>query len=515
MTESDPVENRLLVFVQSDVSAYIPLIAVDSEGAIIGPSVALEAILGPVTERVGTLAEFTERYIPVAQRQMFLDAFRARTEGSWAPAIRGVRFQLGLDHTAPMRWYGMHVMQLGEGFVIRFDDVTREVMLEQQLEQALQPSLEQVFLLDVFNHGNAVCLAPEDGIVQLASPQVALTLAVDPEELLGKPLLTILEAQVQDEDLPKLYRFYEELGFESGEFIAGGNHRLCLIQDDGERWIEISARQVPLGDNRFVLAIEIEDVTRTIILQRMLSAQAHDFRVPLSTIQIALPVFDTHDLSRQRSARGRIAAGIADATRIAEEMLDMLRAERGDLHIRKGEVHIEPIFSHLLAEFMQIAQSEQIRDFSYEVREGFPLLRADGDRILRVLRNLVENALRYSPPNAQVLMYAGRDPRDTSRWILSVLNTGVGIPQEDVRKMGSFGLRLGNSRRDSHGFGIWIARTIVEAHGWEFEVLSRSHADDSAFDEDLVPTDRIAGPGEEKVLIVIRIDPDDLEFSQT
>jgi signal transduction histidine kinase len=107
-----------------------------------------------------------------------------------------------------------------------------------------------------------------------------------------------------------------------------------------------------------------------------------------------------------------------------------------------------------------------------ELAPDLPLLDADPQRLEQVVINLLDNALKYSPPTGQVVLRAERVDR---RVRVQVLDEGIGIPAEDQETLFGRFQRAGNVRRlqlPGTGLGLFICRSIIEAHGGRIMLAS-------------------------------------------
>ena len=106
-----------------------------------------------------------------------------------------------------------------------------------------------------------------------------------------------------------------------------------------------------------------------------------------------------------------------------------------------------------------------------DVQDGLPPVRADADRLAQVLRNLLVNALRHTPEGGRIILSA--EQRDDNI-LLKVMDTGSGIPAEDLPYIFNRFYRGDQARRQTgeSGLGLAIARSIIEAHGGTITVDS-------------------------------------------
>ncbi len=198
----------------------------------------------------------------------------------------------------------------------------------------------------------------------------------------------------------------------------------------------------------------------------LLSTLAHEMRTPLTSIKgysTAL-LMEEADFSPETQR---------EFLQIIDEECDTLQDLIHDLLessvIEAGLLKLEPqpaILPRLAREVVDdIARRSRKHRFVVDFPEGFPIVEADPLRIMQVLRNLLDNAIKYSPQGGLIVVRG--EARDTEV-LVSVADQGVGIAPEDLNRLFEkfFRARTGLIRNVvGSGLGLPIARTIVEGHG--------------------------------------------------
>ncbi len=216
-----------------------------------------------------------------------------------------------------------------------------------------------------------------------------------------------------------------------------------------------------------------EALARAEELRRNLVADvAHELRTPLTVIQGNLrAILDgVYPLEA-----GEIAI-IYDETRLLSRLVDDLRelaqAEAGQLPLERRPVDMGELIQTAISGFAPAASEQQVT-LTAEVAPDLPMVHADPDRVSQVLRNLLGNALRYTPPGGQITVAAQAGPAGFVT--LRVRDTGSGIAPEDLPHVFERFWRADRSRARSSGgtgLGLAIARHLVEAHGGKISVES-------------------------------------------
>jgi len=126
----------------------------------------------------------------------------------------------------------------------------------------------------------------------------------------------------------------------------------------------------------------------------------------------------------------------------------------------------------LAIEGFQMQAAEQKVNLVTDVADGLPPVFVDADRMNMVLRNLISNALRYTPENGEIVVHASQKDGEA---ILNVTDTGRGIAVEDLPYVFDRFYRADKSRSRSSGgsgIGLAIVKQLVEAHGGKVLVKS-------------------------------------------
>jgi len=151
--------------------------------------------------------------------------------------------------------------------------------------------------------------------------------------------------------------------------------------------------------------------------------------------------------------------------RFVDDLREVSRMEAGALQLHREEIPPQELIESLVRRF-QPAYQEKGVDLHTEIAPETPALWVDRERLLQVLSNLLDNALRYTPSGGRVTL---RMAPEGEKWVrIEVQDTGVGIPPEHLPHIFKRFYRVEPSRSRAHGgsgLGLTIARLLVEAHG--------------------------------------------------
>jgi two-component system, OmpR family, sensor histidine kinase KdpD len=246
------------------------------------------------------------------------------------------------------------------------------------------------------------------------------------------------------------------------------------VSDAGERVLEAVASQVALAIERAGLeekARKAEVLGKAEELQRtLLHSVSHSLRTPLAAIVSALDPIADPDTVTNRAAIAELA-GIAQAEahrldRLVGNLLDLSRLEAGALRLRKEPHDIRDIVGTALGE---IERTDGLIESI--VHPGIPLVTVDFVLVVRILVNLLENAMKYSPADRSVRLEARATGREME---LRVSDCGCGIPTAERQRIFQRFFRLAETASaPGLGLGLAVCKGFVEAHNGKIWVEDR------------------------------------------
>lgn len=188
---------------------------------------------------------------------------------------------------------------------------------------------------------------------------------------------------------------------------------------------------------------------------------AHDMRTPLSAMTLAISsaqqVGGSEDLKRVLEIAAKNAKALSD---IIESLIETSASGEGHLELRQF-LPLDLVTSAV----DQIVPLAEQKALHIEVGEmvALPSIEVDGIRIIRVLVNLLSNAIRLSPEGGRIEITAkSRNNDGNSVHVFSVSDEGPGVPEQDIDRIFIEGVSLA---KPSTGLGLAVCREIVEAHG--------------------------------------------------
>ena len=260
-------------------------------------------------------------------------------------------------------------------------------------------------------------------------------------------------------------------------------HRELTLGDD--RWFAVNA--AGLEDSRqnlvgYVLAFH--EVTELKRLERIradfVANVSHEMRTPLTAIQGYAETLlhnPPHDSRMERQFLNIVARHSERLGRLIDDLLALSDLEMGNVNMRMQRVGARPLLDRVLDLFSDQAKKRHIR-LRAEVAADTPDILGDEDRLQQLLINLVDNALKYTPENGDVLVTASGGPAadgQSAATALTVSDTGCGIPEKDLPRLTERFYRVDKARSrelGGTGLGLAIVKHIVQAHGGDLKIDS-------------------------------------------
>ncbi|MFZ5857300.1 MAG: sensor histidine kinase [Chloroflexota bacterium] len=208
------------------------------------------------------------------------------------------------------------------------------------------------------------------------------------------------------------------------------------------------------------------EVARANTLRKQMTADiAHDLRTPLTVIAGYVESMRDGDLAPTPERLDVIYAEIDRLQRLVADLRLLAHTDAGELRLNLAPLELRSLLERVASSFRLAAEQKGV-SLTVEADSDLPEIQADESRLDRVLSNLVANALRHTPEGGRISILATRKHQYI---IISVEDTGEGIPPADLPHIFDRFYRADKSRTDadgaSSGLGLAIAKALVEAHG--------------------------------------------------
>jgi PAS domain S-box-containing protein len=241
--------------------------------------------------------------------------------------------------------------------------------------------------------------------------------------------------------------------------------------DDDLALAEELARRAALAVDNARLFHEAQQATRA--RDEMLAVVAHDLRNPLNTMSMSCSLLlesaSASDRPMEQKQLTIMRRAAERMNRLIHDLLDVKRIEQGRLSVDPRSETMSAIVRDAIDMLRPLATAQALT-LESEVPEDLPRILADAPRIQQVLSNLVGNAIKFTPRGGRITL---RAQFESSEVRLAVIDTGPGIPADQLPHI--FSRFWQARRRDDRGIGLGlaIARGIVEAHQGRIWVESR------------------------------------------
>jgi PAS domain S-box-containing protein len=245
-------------------------------------------------------------------------------------------------------------------------------------------------------------------------------------------------------------------------------HILVMVEDvTAVRETQDQLGQALESERKANANLEKLDRTKT----EFLSVVSHEFRTALTGIQGFSELIRDGGLDPEEvKTYGAYIFNDADrVNRLIGDMLDLDRMESGRMSIRLQDVDINEILSDAI---VRAASTGTLVEFKADLDPRLPIVRGDHDRLIQVVANLVNNAVKYSPEGGLVTLSSQIEGAFT---LISVTDTGIGIPADEIGHVFERFRRVRSGAGQSipgTGLGLTIVKQIVEMHGGKIWVES-------------------------------------------
>ncbi len=343
---------------------------------------------------------------------------------------------------------------------VLFEDLARA---KNRLETVLNSVGEGILLLDL------------QGNINLINAPIETLTHTPAEQLNGHNLLAVPEQALGSLGYSRQQAAELVQSLEKGLVPAMQKTVIQSVHSGPEKMYErISAPVWGQNDRIIGIILVIRDVTeeyeinqaRELITQTIV----HDLKSPMGTIQNALELID-ETTTAGNGQDGVVAQSLSIANRatqrvlsLVDALLDIAKMQSGEMEVILEDIDLRETIDQLVVDFLPQAQAIGVI-LRTDIDPGLTHLRVDRIKFNRILTNLIDNALKFTPTGKQILIAAR--PEGSDRVRLHVADHGPGIPEEYREKIFERFTQVPgrNGRRRGSGLGLTFCRLAVEAHG--------------------------------------------------
>lgn len=250
-----------------------------------------------------------------------------------------------------------------------------------------------------------------------------------------------------------------------------------------ELYLEVTTNQVFDNQHNLLGFIKIvRDRSREIQLLKtkseFITLAAHQLRTPLAGLRWAAESMAKEELGplapEQKQISKQNLEVIEKLVKLVDDLLDVSKIEEGKFGYQMEKSDLASLTQDVLETSKENAQKYGVKLVFYKPETQLPLVKMDRSKIMMVIQNLVDNAIKYNVPNGEVRVKAEQLP-DKPYLQVSIEDTGIGIPSDDTPRLFTKFFRASNTLKketEGSGLGLFIARNIVKRHGGDISVKS-------------------------------------------
>jgi len=285
----------------------------------------------------------------------------------------------------------------------------------------------------------------------------------------GKPFLEV----IRNTELHEVFRESRTAG------EGSVSHRELRLASPVERRVQVNAVPLRLAADEVGVVMVLHDVTELRRLEQVrtefVANVSHELRTPLTAIQGYLETLLAGALEERENARRFLEIVFRHTERLGRllnDLTDLSNIELGRVSLKLAPTRLDEVVDAVLAIMGPKATSGRVTLRS-RLPADLPPVLADRDRLVQIVINLVDNAVKYTPEGGRVTVQAQK-PAD-GQVEVEVADTGIGIPPVDLPRITERFYRVDKARSrelGGTGLGLAIVKHLVFAHGGQLRIES-------------------------------------------
>jgi len=284
-----------------------------------------------------------------------------------------------------------------------------------------------------------------------------------------KPFLEV----IRNTDLHEVFHESREAG------EGSVSHRELRLASPVERRVQVNAVPLRLGPDEVGVVMVLHDVTELRRLEQVrtefVANVSHELRTPLTAIQGYLETLLSGALEERQNARRFLEIVFRHTERLGRllnDLTDLSNIELGRVSLKLAPTRLDEVVDTVLAIMGPKAASGRV-SLSSRLSAELPSVLADRDRLVQVVLNLVDNAVKYTPQSGRVTVQARTAGEGHVE--IDVIDNGIGIPPVDLPRITERFYRVDKARSrelGGTGLGLAIVKHLVFAHGGQLRIES-------------------------------------------
>jgi two-component system phosphate regulon sensor histidine kinase PhoR len=296
-----------------------------------------------------------------------------------------------------------------------------------------------------------------------------------------------IESDIEGKTLMETLRKSElmeivEKAVESGQALS---HEIEVIHPK-ELYLMTTAAPFSLKGEVSGVVLAFHDITRLKQLEDIrtdfVANVSHEIRTPITAIKGFAETLLEGAINDRENAHRFLEAIKNHSERLnslVNDLLTLSRIELGDIKITKEVVDVDDVVNTVFATLRDKARGKGLY-LKKEISPEIPEIKADRDRLIQILLNLVDNGIKFAEDGGikikvQSSKFKVQKEEEKDFIEITVEDTGIGIPKKHLPRLGERFYRVDKARSrelGGTGLGLAIVKHLVKAHGWEMEIES-------------------------------------------
>ena len=380
---------------------------------------------------------------------------------------------------APIRLMEKITRKLRQGLptssiILRTSDETKKLAdninylvdeLKNQIRLANEEKSKLMTAITSINEG--VLILNKEEKIEFVSPTMANILSPEYDNIYGKTLLEALR-NLELQDLYNKFKQYKETA--TGEITLGGTNSIIM---------KVSISSFHGSDDIDKAMIVFHDITRLKKLEMIrtdfIANVTHEIRTPLTAIIGYLETIKSGNVKKSEDINKFVGIMLNQAerlNRLVEDLMTISKIELGEINFKYEDINIPEVLEDAIS-LMEKKAAEKRIELINELSQKIASIRGDKDRLMQIFVNLLDNAVKFNRDNGTVTINTA-EAKDSV--IINIIDTGAGIPKEEIQRLGERFYRVDKTRsRDlgGTGLGLSIVKHLMIAHGGRMEIKSK------------------------------------------
>ena len=348
-------------------------------------------------------------------------------------------------------------------------------------EPSLQPMPEVTGDDFIESIPTPIFLLDKNAVIKITNQMTCNYLGLPREKIVGRAIYDVLRLSFMNEDTLDMW-LKTTVQSKATDTKAWEHARLSVDGQAGVKQIDLAALYSKDSSSGLDTVITLFDRTKSYDTQDQstsyVSMAVHELRTPLTIMRGYIEVFED-ELGDKLSAEHqefmrKMSASAQSLTAFVSNILNVARVDQNQFVLNLHEANWNEVLPEIVKD-MELRAAVRNKTISLEIEPNLPTIAIDRISIYEVVSNLIDNAIKYSGQTTQIFIKA-RMSKDG--WVETVIQDfGVGMPQS---VMSGLFTRYYRSHRNKNaisgsGLGLYLVKTIVEAHGGNVWVSSKEN----------------------------------------